>query len=88
MLTGFKGVKYGLQVPKKEGMAVPKKSLAAFADDDSDDDAQKIARDIERQAQRKQSDKKACNLPLDFSSTPANTEKNAPPSIHDIYSPF
>ena len=59
MLSGFKGVKYGLTVPKKEAKPGVKKPLAVFADGDSDEDEQsKVAKDIERQAQRKQSNAK------------------------------
>ena len=59
MLSGFKGVKYGLTVPRKEAKPGVKKPLAVFADGDSDEDEQsKVARDIERQAQRKQSNAK------------------------------
>lgn len=62
MLTGFKGVKYGLSVPKKEGKEAPKKVLAAFAGESDDDDEEKVAKAIERQAQRKQSDAKVAKL--------------------------
>lgn len=67
MLTGFKGVKYGLAVPKSEPKAPPKKTIAAFADDDSEDEQQQVAKAIERQAQRKQNDAKV-NSPHEYSS--------------------
>ena len=69
MLSGFKGVKYGLTVPKKEAKPGVKKPLAVFADGDSDEDEQsKVAKEIERQAQRKQSNAKVmfAGSPFDY----------------------
>ena len=80
MLTGHQGVKYGLSVPKKATKAAPKKTLAAFAEDDSEDEQQKVADAIQRQALSKQSDHKAntsfptspqtCSLPQSCYSVP------------------
>jgi hypothetical protein len=69
MLTGLKGVKYGLQ-PGAKSKAKPalQKPLNVFGvDDDSGDEAPTVGRDIARQAAKKQADKKVpmslnCNL--------------------------
>ena len=59
MLSGFKGVQYGLQSSKaraKAGLPLSK-PLAAFGDD-SDDDKQTVGKAIERQAAKKRTDVK------------------------------
>lgn len=62
MLTGQKGVKYGLEVRKTPGAkaaAPPPKKRSVFGDDDSDEEqAGNVEQQIARQAARKQSDKK------------------------------
>ncbi|KAK9833323.1 hypothetical protein WJX81_006455 [Elliptochloris bilobata] len=59
MLTGFKGVKYGLQpgTKAKQRGLVPK-PLAAFAEDDDADAAPCVGKDIARQAAKKRADAK------------------------------
>jgi hypothetical protein len=62
MLTGLKGVKYGLQPGAKAKAPLHKPALKAFTDDDDDDGAPatggSIGRDLARQAAKKATDKK------------------------------
>lgn len=62
MITGQKGIKYGLEVRKPPGAkaaAPPPKKRSVFGDDDSDEEQQgNVEQQIARQAARKQSDKK------------------------------
>ena len=67
MLTGQKGVKYGLTVPKKESKPLIKKNVFAFGDDDSDDERKAVANRVNKQAQQKQADKKVRSKWLNFS---------------------
>lgn len=59
MLTGQKGVKYGLQVrkPEKAAKPVPVKPKNVFGDDASDEEEDNVERQIARHAARKQADK-------------------------------
>jgi hypothetical protein len=60
MLSGFKGVKYGLQPgAKAKQKGLVGKPLAVFADDDGDGGAPSVGRDIARQAATKRADAKA-----------------------------
>lgn len=64
MLTGQKGVKYGLEVrvpsgAKPAAKAALAKKPSVFGDNESDDDQEHdVEKQIARQAARKQSDKK------------------------------
>ncbi|KAK9815608.1 hypothetical protein WJX72_006688 [[Myrmecia] bisecta] len=61
MLTGQKGVKYGLTIPsqkQKPKAAGVKGPIAAFAQDDSDDEGNNVGRAVARQAATKRTDKK------------------------------
>ncbi len=62
MITGQKGVKYGLEVRKPPGAkaaAPAPKKRSVFGDDDSDEEQQgNVEQQIARQAARKQTDKK------------------------------
>ena len=60
MLTGLKGVKYGLQPGAKQKLkpALQKPLIVFGADDDSGDEAPTVGKDIARQAAKKQADKK------------------------------
>lgn len=59
MLTGFKGIKYGLQPGVKAKQKGPAgRPLAAFIDDDGDGDAPSVGKDIARQAAKKRADAK------------------------------
>uniref|UniRef100_A0A061R024 Coiled-coil domain-containing protein 55 n=1 Tax=Tetraselmis sp. GSL018 TaxID=582737 RepID=A0A061R024_9CHLO len=49
MISGFKGVKYGLQKPASSTKAKPQTTIAAFAQDDSDDED-----DVNAQVRRQQ----------------------------------
>ncbi|KAI7839633.1 hypothetical protein COHA_006632 [Chlorella ohadii] len=66
MITGQKGVKYGLEVRKPPGAkaAAPAPSKrSVFGDDDSDEEQQgNVEQQIARQAARKQTDKKVADL--------------------------
>ncbi|KAK9903590.1 hypothetical protein WJX75_009420 [Coccomyxa subellipsoidea] len=63
MLTGLKGVKYGLQPgAKPKSKPVLQKPINVFGDDDDDDDDGDIGKDIARQAAKKQNDKKVTQL--------------------------
>lgn len=66
MITGQKGIKYGLEVRKPPGAkatAPPPKKRSVFGDDDSDEEQQgNVEQQIARQAARKQSDKKVADL--------------------------
>ena len=68
MLTGLKGVKYGLQPGAKAKAPLHKPALKAFTEDDDDDEApttgSSIGRDIARQAAKKASNKKVSWLQL------------------------
>ena len=57
MLTGVKGVKYGLSLPKKPSKPALRKPVAGFGGD-SDDEKQNVEKDIERQALKKRADVK------------------------------
>jgi hypothetical protein len=63
MLTGQKGVKYGLQVrappgAKPKPKALPAKKSSVFGDESDDDEELNVEQQIARQAARKQTDKK------------------------------
>ena len=60
MLTGHKGVKYGLQVrqPKQAAPPAAPKRASVFGDDDSDEGEANVEQQIARQAARKQTDTK------------------------------
>lgn len=61
MLSGFKGVKYGLQPgakAKQKGLAA--RPLAAFAEDDDNGEAPSVGKEIARQAATKRADAKVC----------------------------
>ncbi len=59
MLTGLKGVKYGLQPgAKAKQTGLVSKPLAAFVDDDDSEAVPNIGKDIARQAAKKRADAK------------------------------
>ena len=63
MLTGLKGVKYGLQPgAKPKTKPALQKPINVFGDDDDDGD---VGKDIARHAAKKQNDKKVslCSFP-------------------------
>ena len=70
MLTGLKGVKYGLQQPAKaKGQQPTRRPLAAFADDEPEEDRQGVGRAIARQAAVKTNDKKVFSRSATFETS-------------------
>lgn len=58
MITGQKGVKYGLSIPVPKKAAPPRAKPSIFGDDESDDEHDNVERQISRHQARKQEDKK------------------------------